>query len=82
MVKKLIADILKDGFKELNLVYDETKDIKFEKYKNLLKEWNQKINITTIDDDEEIYIKHFLDSIIILDKDMENEKKSIIDIGT
>jgi len=78
----LIADILKNGFNELNLSYDDIKDNKFEKYKSILKEWNQKINITTIKDDEEIYIKHFLDSVVILDKNMEYERKSIIDIGT
>jgi 16S rRNA (guanine527-N7)-methyltransferase len=78
----LTKEILKDGFNKLNLSYDSIKNEKFEKYKNLLKEWNQKINITAINDDEEIYIKHFLDSVIILDKNMENEKKRIIDIGT
>lgn len=78
----LVAKILEDGFKDLNLSYDCVKEEKFEKYKVLLKEWNQKINITAIKDDEEIYIKHFLDSIIILDENMEQEKKSIIDIGT
>lgn len=75
-------DILKNGFRELNLSYDKNKNEKFEKYKELLKDWNQKINITAIKDDEEIYIKHFLDSIIIINKDMESEKKSIIDVGT
>lgn len=78
----MVTKILENGFTELNLSYDSVKDEKFEKYKVLLKEWNQKINITAIKDDEEIYIKHFLDSIIILDKNMEQEKKSIIDIGT
>lgn len=78
----MTAEILKDGFSKLNLSYDNIKNEKFEKYKNLLKEWNQRINITAISDDEEIYIKHFLDSIIILDKNMEEEKKSIIDVGT
>jgi 16S rRNA (guanine527-N7)-methyltransferase len=75
-------DILKKGFNELNLSYDSIKDEKFEKYKLLLKEWNQKINITAIKDDEEIYIKHFLDSVVLLSRDMESETKSIIDIGT
>jgi len=78
----LSAKVLEEGFEKLNLSYDSVKDERFEKYKELLKEWNQKINITAIKDDEEIYIKHFLDSIIILDKNMEQEKKSIIDIGT
>ena len=55
---------------------------KFRKYKDLLKEWNQKINITSIEDDEEIYVKHFLDSILYLNDEDYKWKKSIIDVGT
>jgi len=73
---------LQDGFKELNLNYNDSMDEKFEKYKDLLKEWNNKINITSIENDEEIFIKHFLDSILLLDKDNWNSSKKIIDIGT
>lgn len=74
--------ILENGFNELGLNYNESKNEKFELYKNLIKEWNEKINITSIDKDEEIYIKHFLDSLLILNKDNENECKKIIDVGT
>ncbi len=77
-----MINTLKNGFKKLNLNYDETTDVKFEKYKELLKEWNNKINITSIEDDEEIYIKHFLDSILLLSNENSNEIKSIIDVGT
>jgi len=73
---------LRDGFKELNLNYDLSMDEKFEKYKDLLKEWNNKINITSIENDEEIFIKHFLDSILLLDKDNSDSSKKIIDVGT
>ncbi len=47
--------------KELGI--SEDKLIKYEKFKNLLKEWNGKFNLTSILDDKEIEIKHFLDSI-------------------
>lgn len=77
-----MINTLQNGFKKLNLNYDETTDVKFEKYKDLLKEWNNKINITSIEDDEEIYIKHFLDSILLLSNENSNETKSIIDVGT
>ncbi len=73
---------LEDGFKQLNIPYSSGVDNKFIKYRDLLKEWNQKINITSIEDDEEIYVKHFLDSILLIDNDNMNEKKSVIDIGT
>ena len=37
---------------------------KFEIFADLLKEYNQKYNITSITDEKEVYIKHFLDSIL------------------
>ncbi|GFN37121.1 16S rRNA (guanine(527)-N(7))-methyltransferase RsmG [Tepidimicrobium xylanilyticum] len=51
-------------------------------YKDLLKEWNKKINITSITDDEEIDIKHFLDSLTPLNFGLIGNEAKIIDIGT
>ncbi|MEL7649532.1 MAG: 16S rRNA (guanine(527)-N(7))-methyltransferase RsmG [Sedimentibacter sp.] len=73
---------LEEGFKQLKLPYSTEIENKFIKYRDLLKEWNKKINITSIDDDEEIYVKHFLDSILLLCPETALEKKSIIDVGT
>jgi len=73
---------MEEGFRQLKLPYSSEIENKFIKYRDLLKEWNQKINITSIEDDEEIYVKHFLDSIILLDEENSCEKKSLIDIGT
>ena len=49
-------------------------------YKEMLLEWNEKINLTAITDDEEIISKHIVDSLQItkyIDK-----KKKVIDVGT
>lgn len=73
---------MEEGFNKLNLPYNEDIENKFILYKDLLKEWNQKINITSIDDDEEIYLKHFIDSLLLLDIDNLSENKTIIDVGT
>lgn len=73
---------LETGFKQLSLNYNEEIEDKFIKYKELLEEWNKKINITRIQDEEEIYIKHYLDSIIILNESNINSKIKVIDIGT
>lgn len=55
---------------------------KLEKYADLLKEWNEKMNLTAICDDEGIAIKHFLDCLAFLDKvDIPNGAK-IADVGT
>lgn len=49
-------------------------------YKNLVLEWNEKINLTAITDDYEFAVKHFVDSLTI-NKYIEPDK-TIIDIGT
>lgn len=50
-------------------------------YNNLLKEWNEKINLTAITDDNEAAIKHYVDSLTILPY-LKNEKTKLIDVGT
>lgn len=74
--------ILKSGFEELTLDYTDEIEKKFNIYKDLLLDWNKKINITRIENDEEIYIKHYLDSVILLNNSNKNEEKKIIDVGT
>lgn len=54
----------------------------FETYFKLLVEWNEKINLTAITDKEEVYLKHFYDSIApILQGYIDNSPLSILDIG-
>lgn len=53
----------------------------FWKYKELVIEWNEKINLTAITNDLDFAVKHFIDSITI-DKYIEDSNKKIIDIGT
>ena len=64
------------------LSFDENKYNKFILYKELIKEWNQKVNITAITEDSEIIKKHFIDSIKIFKFLPLAKAKSIIDIGT
>lgn len=51
----------------------------FNKYFNLLIEGNAKMNLTAIVDREEVFVKHFLDSILPVDEIKPRAK--IIDIG-
>ncbi|HEN9024439.1 TPA: 16S rRNA (guanine(527)-N(7))-methyltransferase RsmG [Streptococcus agalactiae] len=54
----------------------------FETYFRLLVEWNEKINLTAITDKEEVYLKHFYDSIApILQGYIDNSPLSILYIG-
>ena len=66
---------------KINITLNDEKIKKFEKYKDLLKEWNKKFNLTTIIEDEDIYLKHFYDSILVT-KSANFDNKSICDIGT
>lgn len=75
-------DILLKGTGDLDLKLTEKDEARFSNYKELLQEWNEKINITTITEDSEIDIKHFLDSLTCLSLDIFEGNKSIIDIGT
>lgn len=71
-----------EGMGKLNIKLDRNQLDKFEIYKKMLMEWNEKINITAITDEKEIDIKHFLDSLTpSVTKLLDGEKK-IIDIGT
>lgn len=76
------VDILIDGLREFGIEINAQEIEKFKKYKSLLKEWNEKINITAIKDDNEIDIKHFLDSLTIITTDYIKDKHNIIDVGT
>lgn len=49
-------------------------------YKEMLIEWNEKINLTAITDDEEIIAKHIIDSLEIVKHIKEGQK--VIDVGT
>ena len=48
---------------EQNLPLSDQQKKQFERYFELLVEWNEKINLTAITDKEEVYLKHFYDSI-------------------
>lgn len=73
--KKLI-----DLLKKINVIINDEKASMFKTYMNLLLEWNEKINLTTITGEDDILLKHFVDSLTITKYLQNNEK--IVDIGT
>lgn len=77
-----ISDLLKkysvgQGIKLTQKMLDD-----FEVYAATLLEWNAKINLTAITQPEEIAVKHFLDSILLLKAADMPKNASIIDVGT
>lgn len=65
---------------EININNDQLK--KLELYKEYLKEYNEHTNLTAIKDDENIYLKHFYDSLTIVKSIDLNKVENLLDIGT
>ena len=66
--------------KKQNIELDEGKAKALKEYKELLVEWNEKMNLTAITEDYEVIVKHFVDCLECTHL-ITNEKK-IIDVGT
>lgn len=75
-------DIMKTECNSIGLDFDENKYQSFIKYKDLIKEWNTKVNLTAITDDKEIITKHFIDCIKSFQLDFLKDSRKIIDVGT
>lgn len=71
-----------EEIKKLNISLTEEQLNKLEKFYNLLIEWNEKINLTRITEKEEVYLKHFYDSLTIVKEVNLNEKSTLCDVGT
>ena len=76
------ADILKKGIEELGISCTDKTIDKFRVYREILVEWNQKMNLTGIEEEKEVYIKHFLDSVAAVKNGYIKDGMSIIDVGT
>ena len=66
-------------FNELNLTLSQHQLEQFEKYYELLVQWNEKFNLTAITDEEGVYIKHFYDSLLLTNYQLEG---SLCDVGS
>lgn len=73
---------LKEQTAEFGLNLDKTAVNRLEKYSALLREWNEKMNLTAITDPDEIVIKHFLDCLMIFKNSEIPENAKVIDVGT
>ena len=74
----------KEEFIELlaskGIVLSDKQIKQFEQYFSILVEWNEKMNLTAITKEEEVYLKHFYDSLTIA-FDFEFNNQSIVDVG-
>lgn len=68
--------------KKLDIIPTKAQLEALERYKNMLIEYNKKFNLTAIKTDEEIYLKHFYDSLTLSKVVDLNQKLKLLDIGT
>ncbi|MBP1890799.1 16S rRNA (guanine527-N7)-methyltransferase [Clostridium moniliforme] len=74
--------LMKTAADEVNIEFNEDIYNKFIKYMRLVQEWNEKINLTAIIEDEEFVKKHFIDCIKAFKSDELKNAKTVIDVGT
>ncbi len=71
-----------DYFSNLGIELNDKMIKQFEVFYKLLIEENEKYNLTAITDRKDVYIKHFLDSVLVQKLDFTFNGKNVIDIGT
>ncbi len=74
-------DLLVQTCTDWGLSLDATQLDQLAHYAQLLREWNERINLTTITDPAEIYRRHFLDSLSLA-RFWGAEPQSLVDIGS
>ena len=70
------------SLQELNIEITEEQINKLEKFYQLMVELNQKINLTRIVEKEDVYLKHFYDSLTIAKAIDLTKEKTLCDVGT
>lgn len=67
---------------KLGIELTDKQQRQLEQFYNLLIEWNEKINLTRITSKEEVYLKHFYDSLTISKVIDLTKVKTLCDVGT
>ena len=81
-MEKYDLETLKRGLKELKIELNEDQIQQFVTYYEVLVEWNSFMNLTAITEFQEVIIKHFLDSLALVNAVDLRKTESVIDIGT
>ena len=71
-----------ENLKKINIKITEEQLNQLEKYYQLLIEYNEKMNLTGITEKEQVYLKHFYDSLTINQIIDLNTVETLCDVGT
>lgn len=78
----MIKDLLQNYIKNYKITLTENQYEQFQKYFELLAEWNEKMNLTAITDESGVALKHFADSLSLLNFVDIPQNSSLADVGT
>lgn len=78
----MIKNLLQNYIKDYKITLTENQYEKFQKYFELLVEWNEKMNLTAITDESGVALKHFADSLSLLNFVDIPQNSTLADVGT
>ena len=78
----MIKNLLQNYIKDYKITLTENQYEQFQKYFELLAEWNEKMNLTAITDESGVALKHFADSLSLLIFVDIPQNSSLADVGT
>lgn len=78
----MIKNLLQNYIKDYKITLTENQYEQFQKYFELLAEWNEKMNLTAITDENGVALKHFADSLSLLNFVDIPQNSSLADVGT
>jgi len=70
------------AMREAGFILNEEQLERFKLYRDELKRWNRKINLTSVADDRGIIYKHFVDSVLPIACELIAPKSRLADVGT
>jgi len=81
---QLFKDCVEKGLGEIGISLDQMQMEQFYRYYELLIEWNKVMNLTAITELEDVVVKHFIDSISLVNgiKKLPEISAAVIDVGT
>ena len=76
------ANTIKNRLIQNEIPFREELPDQLQIYFMMLKEWNERMDLTAVTDDEETIDKHFIDSLTVLKNGIIEDHTSLIDVGT
>lgn len=77
--------LLLAGARQLDISLSPEQLAQFARYRELLLDWNQRVNLTSITDPQEVLSKHFLDSlacVLAIPSERWQEPLTLLDVGS